>query len=102
MSMQAQSGAFWQPELSVRCHAGRERWSPIYQQARPINKVSEYQRGTVTRATDGSLQVKTTDNQGSGVLSSMVQANGLIVLHLAQGNMAVGDVVDVLMLDGAM
>jgi molybdopterin molybdotransferase len=32
----------------------------------------------------------------------MVQANGLIVLHHAQGNVAVGDVVDVLMLDSAM
>ena len=63
---------------------------------------TEYQRGTVTRAADGSLQVKTTGNQGSGVLSSMVQANGLIVLHHSQGNVAVGDVVDVLMLDGAM
>jgi molybdopterin molybdotransferase len=28
-----------------------------------------------------------------------VQANGLIVLHHAQGNVAVGDEVDVLMLD---
>jgi molybdopterin molybdotransferase len=54
------------------------------------------------RAANGSLQVKTTGNQGSGVLSSMVQANGLIVLHHSQGNVAVGDVVDVLMFDGAM
>jgi molybdopterin molybdotransferase len=82
--------------------------APLCLQARssePIRKKpgrTEYQRGTVTRAPDGSLQVKTTGNQGSGVLSSMVQANGLIVLHHSQGNVAVGDVVDVLMLDGAM
>jgi molybdopterin molybdotransferase len=60
---------------------------------------TEYQRGCVTRAANGQLQVKTTGNQGSGVLSSMVQANGLIVLHHSQGNVAVGDVVDVLMFD---
>lgn len=63
---------------------------------------TEYQRGTVTRATDGSLHVRTTGNQGSGVLSSMVQANGLIVLHHGQGNVAVGDEVDVMMFDGVI
>ena len=56
----------------------------------------------VTAAPDGSLQVLTTGNQGSGVLSSMVQANGLIVLHHAQGNVAAGDEVDVMMFDGAI
>lgn len=63
---------------------------------------TEYQRGTVSTAPDGTLHVKTTGNQGSGVLSSMVQANGLIVLHHAQGNVAVGDEVDVMMFDGAI
>ena len=63
---------------------------------------TEYQRGWVSTAVDGSLQVKTTGNQGSGVLSSMAQANGLMVLHHAQGNFAVGDTVDVLMFDGVM
>lgn len=61
---------------------------------------TEYQRGIVRMAPDGSLQVTTTGNQGSGVLSSMVQANGLIVLHHSQGNVAEGDVVDVMMFDG--
>ncbi len=63
---------------------------------------TEYQRGTVTTAPDGSLQVQTTGNQGSGVLSSMVQANGLIVLHHAQSNVAPGDEVDVMMFWGAI
>jgi len=61
---------------------------------------TEYQRGIVTRESDGGLRVRTTGNQGSGVLSSMVQANGLIVLHHDQGNVAVGDEVDVMMFDG--
>ena len=63
---------------------------------------TEYQRGWVSTAADGTLLVKTTGNQGSGVLSSMAQANGLIVLHHAQGNVAVGDALDVLMFDGVM
>ena len=44
----------------------------------------------------------TTGNQGSGVLSSMVQANGLIVLHHGQGNVAVGDAVDVMVFEGVI
>jgi len=63
---------------------------------------TEYQRGIVSCAADGSLQVRTTGNQGSGVLSSMVQANGLIVLHHGQGNVAVGDEVDVMVFDGVI
>ncbi|AYQ30562.1 MULTISPECIES: gephyrin-like molybdotransferase Glp [unclassified Polaromonas] len=63
---------------------------------------TEYQRGWVSTAADGSLQVKTTGSQGSGVLRSMAEANGLIVLHHAQGNVAVGDEVDVLMFEGAL
>jgi molybdopterin molybdotransferase len=61
---------------------------------------TEYQRGIVSTNPSGQLQVSITGNQGSGVLSSMVQANGLIVLSHAQGNVAVGDEVDVMMFDG--
>ena len=61
---------------------------------------TEYQRGCVTTAPDGSLHVRTTGNQGSGVLRSMAEANGLIVLHHDQGNVATGDEVDVMMFDG--
>ncbi len=61
---------------------------------------TEYQRGIVSTNAAGELQVSITGNQGSGVLSSMVQANGLIVLGHAQGNVAVGDEVDVMMFDG--
>jgi molybdopterin molybdotransferase len=63
---------------------------------------TEYQRGLVSTAPDGTLLVKTTGNQGSGVLSSMVQANGLIMLHHAQGNVAAGDAVDVMMFAGVV
>ena len=63
---------------------------------------TEYQRGFVSSAPDGTLHVRTTGNQGSGVLSSMVQGNGLIVLHHTQGNVAVGDEVDVRRFEGAI
>ena len=61
---------------------------------------TEYQRGIVRLAEDSQLSVRITGNQGSGVLSSMVQANGLIVLGHAQGNVTPGDWVDVMMFDG--
>ena len=73
--------------------------------ADPIRKKAgrtEYQRGVVSAGADGSLSVRITGNQGSGVLSSMVQANGLIVLHHGQGNVAAGDEVDVMMFEGAI
>jgi molybdopterin molybdotransferase len=63
---------------------------------------TEYQRGIVTASPDGQLQVRTTGNQGSGVLSSMVQANGLIVLGHEQGNLAAGELVSVMMFDGVI
>jgi molybdopterin molybdotransferase len=63
---------------------------------------TEYQRGWVSTASDGALQVKTTGSQGSGVLRSMAEANGLILLHHNQGNVAPGDAVDVLMFEGAL
>ena len=46
--------------------------------------------------------MRTTGNQGSGVLSSMADANGLIMLHHDQGSVAVGDLLDVMMFDGAI
>jgi molybdopterin molybdotransferase len=60
---------------------------------------TEYQRGIVTRAADGRWQVAITGSQGSGILSSMSAANGMVVLHHAQGNVAAGDEVDVIPFD---
>ncbi len=81
---------------------------PVFLQAHslePLRKKpgrTEYQRGVVSKGADGSLTVRITGNQGSGVLSSMVEANGLIVLHHSQGNVAVGDCVDVMMFSGVV
>ena len=62
---------------------------------------TEYQRGIVEQR-DGELWVRLTGNQGSGVLSSMVQANGLIVLGHEQPTVKSGDWVDVMMFDGQL
>ena len=82
---------------------------PLYLKAaslEPLRKKpgrTEYQRGIVSRIADGSLTVRTTSsNQGSGVLSSMVAANGLIVLHHDQGSVDVSGMVDVMMFEGVM
>lgn len=63
---------------------------------------TEYQRGHVSQRPDGSLWVDVAGNQGSGVLRSMVEANGLIVLHHRQGSVGAGDEVDVMMFDGVI
>jgi molybdopterin molybdotransferase len=65
----------------------------------PIRKRAgrtEYQRAIVSRAADGRLQVRTTGSQGSGILRSMSEANGLVVLGHDQEDVAAGDDVDVL------
>ncbi|MBP5990436.1 MAG: molybdopterin molybdotransferase MoeA [Piscinibacter sp.] len=63
---------------------------------------TEYQRGIVTRSADSASgwQVEITGAQGSGILRSMSVANGLVVLGHEQGNVAAGELVDVLPFDG--
>lgn len=87
---------------------GVRKTAPVLLRARSAEAMrkkpgrTEYQRGIVTREADGTLRVRTTGNQGSGVLRSMVEANGLIVLGHQQGPVAVGDEVDVMMFDGVI
>lgn len=61
---------------------------------------TEYQRGWVSIDPQGQLQVRVTGNQGSGVLSSMTEANGLIVLPHESGSVKPGDAVEVMMFEG--
>jgi molybdopterin molybdotransferase len=71
--------------------------------ATPIRKKAgrtEYQRGIVERGADGAWTVRITGSQGSGVLRSMSEANGLIVLGHEQGNVAAGELIDVLPFEG--
>jgi len=90
----AMSGATATPLLVVRAASV----APIKKRAGR----TEYQRGVVTRADDGRWQVRTTGAQGSGILRSMSEANGLVVLGHAQGDVAAGEEVDVLPFDALM
>ena len=69
----------------------------------PIKKVpgrTEFQRGILSADNRGGWTVRTTGDQGSGILSSMSQANCFIVLPSETGNVAAGELVDVQLLEG--
>ncbi len=71
--------------------------------AAPIRKApgrTEFQRGVLTPAPSGGWEVRTTGDQGSGILSSMSRANCFIVLPADTGNVDVGAEVDVQLLEG--
>jgi molybdopterin molybdotransferase len=61
---------------------------------------TEYVRGVVARTDTGTLGVRPTAGQGAAMLRSMTQANCLIVLEHARGDVAAGESVDVLLFEG--
>ena len=63
------------------------------------NDRRHFLRGIVTRE-DGVLKVRTTGDQGSGILTSMVKANGLIDVPEEVERLNPGDIVNVQMLSG--
>jgi molybdopterin molybdotransferase len=63
---------------------------------------SEFQRGVLGTDADGQPQVRLTGAQGSGILRSMSEANCMVVLRDDQGNVAEGDMVDVLPFEGLL
>jgi molybdopterin molybdotransferase len=70
--------------------------------AAPIKKMAgrtEFQRGILARGVAG-WEVRPTGDQGSGILSSMSQANCFIVLPTDTANVAAGETVDVQVLEG--
>jgi molybdopterin molybdotransferase len=71
----------------------------------PIRKLPgrmEFQRGILAPDGTGGVTVRSTGDQGSGILSSMSQANCFIVLSVDTGNCAAGDLVDVQLLEGLL
>jgi molybdopterin molybdotransferase len=80
--------------------AGRRTLFPDAWQARALERMpkkvgrTEYKRG-ILRFADGAWEVRTTGPQGSGILSSMVAGNCLIVLDEARGDVAAGELVTV-------
>ena len=72
-----------------------------------VNKIkkmpgrTEFQRGVLTIGASG-CEVRTTGDQGSGILSSMTQANCFVVLATDVGGVEPGAIVDVQMFEGVM
>ena len=69
----------------------------------PLRKVPgrmEFQRGILCPDGNGGFSVRSTGDQGSGILSSMSQANCFIVLATEVGNVPAGELVDVQLLEG--
>jgi molybdopterin molybdotransferase len=69
------------------------------QNMRKVPGRTEYQRGVLYRE-GGSWKVKTTGQQGSGVLRSMSEADCFIVLEHARGNVNAGEQVSVQLFEG--
>jgi molybdopterin molybdotransferase len=63
---------------------------------------TEFQRGILTRGGDGSWTVRVTGEQGSGILSSMSEANCFIILPAEQGDTPAGSRVCVQVLEGVV
>jgi molybdopterin molybdotransferase len=59
---------------------------------------TEFQRGTLFQS-NGAWKVKTTGQQGSGILSSMSKANCFIVLSVDRGTIKPGEIVDIQLMD---
>ncbi len=71
----------------------------------PVKKApgrTEFQRGILTRDDSGEWTVRTTGDQGSGILSSMSLANCFVVLPTDQGNTEPGAMVDVQVFEGVI
>ena len=63
---------------------------------------TEFQRGVLSRGTDGEWQVRPTGEQGSGILKSMSEANCFIILGDEVGNVEPGTRVEVQLLEGVV
>src|SRR5262249_55946184 len=73
---------------------------PLAGQIKKAPGRTEFQRGILTADGRGGYTVRTTGDQGSGILSSMSQANCFIVLPSETANRDAGELVDVQLLDG--
>ncbi|HWQ39709.1 MAG TPA: gephyrin-like molybdotransferase Glp [Burkholderiales bacterium] len=88
--LQGQTGIRPLPTLKVRCTSAIKKAAGR----------TEFQRGVLSRGADGQWTVRTTGDQGSGILSSMSQADCFIILPAETGNLDAGALVDVQLLEG--
>ena len=79
--------------------SGEIAWQPLRLRARTIDRLkkrpgrTEFQRGVLSQDESGALVVSTTGEQGSGILSSMSQANCFVILPLESAGAQPGDAV---------
>jgi molybdopterin molybdotransferase len=95
---------FVREALLLMAGRGAEAGPPLLEAtaAEPLRKVAgrtEYQRGRLFRE-GGALKVRTTGQQGSGVLRSMSEANCFIVLEHERGRVQAGEPVRVQPFEG--
>ena len=93
---------------AIRQLGGETPRTPLRIHARTTSQLkkrpgrAEYQRGTLCTDNHGELVVRTTGEQGSGILHSMGEANCYIVLPTDSDGAAAGDVVEVEPFEGML
>ncbi|MED5249875.1 MAG: molybdopterin molybdenumtransferase MoeA, partial [Pseudomonadota bacterium] len=86
---------------ALRRLSGETNWQPLRLQARAGDRLkkrpgrTEFQRGVLSQDETGALVVSTTGEQGSGILSSMSQANCFVILPIDSAGAQPGDLVEV-------
>ena len=86
---------------ALRRLSGEASWQPLRLQARTLDRLkkqrgrTEFQRGVLSQDETGALVVSTTGEQGSGILSSMSQANCFVILPIDSAGAQLGEVVEV-------
>ena len=86
---------------ALRRLSGQATWQPLRLQARTLDRLkkrrgrTEFQRGVLSQDETGALVVSTTGEQGSGILSSMSQANCFVILPIDSAGAQPGEVVEV-------
>ena len=73
------------PSITARCN------SPI----RKLAGRTEFQRGILSQGSDGEWEVRTTGQQGSGILRSMSEANAFIIIEHPRESVQQGEWVNV-------
>ena len=87
-------------KMAGHCNLHRSRIRVrIAEDIRSPDDLTHYYRVRLARSLDGELEAALTGPQGSGMLTSMVQAHGLAVVPLGVRAVEQGDYLDVILLD---
>jgi molybdopterin molybdotransferase len=93
---------------AIRKMAGHTRLNRTRIRARAAHDIrspddlTHYYRVRLSRLDDGSIEAALTGAQGSGILTSMVQAQGLAVVPIGVTTIPAGEYVEVILLDDSL